>query len=135
MKLNRKTAIFALLALALPLLATAGPKADVAITLNSMTAVGTVVTLDVTNDSTIAVNVEINIRAFFCADTTMPHVNCEKVATSEFSRRLAALERADDLTVSLPVSDGYYIFRAQVTGSKGSAEDQKFGFFVGHTVP
>jgi len=133
MNLRTKLATFTLLAIALPLIASAGPKANIDIRIDNMDAVGSDVTLGVTNLSAIAVTIEINVRAFACAGTTLSQFDCEKVATMEFSQRLDA-ETSNLFTVNLPVAAGNYIFRAQVTGSKGSAEDQKFGF-IGHTVP
>lgn len=111
----------------------AKPPANVDISLNQVTVATnmgfTTVTANVTNNSNVRVNIEVNVIALLCddaacdADATMNE--CFAADTQGTEGSLGPGQTAD-FTVIFALDPGNYIFRTRAVGTKGGAEDRKF---------
>ncbi len=135
MKVSCLVAAVAMLALvAAPAAVEAAAPASISITMNSVTVVGSTVTVNVTNNPTsVKAKIDVQVVAYKCTGAFLPQVDCTQEAVGSSSASLAAGQTAD-FVVSLTIPSGNYIFVAKAVGSKGSAEDKKLGF-VGAAVP
>lgn len=109
-----------------------GAKATVDIDLNSVTVASTPgqtsVTLNVTNNTTVAVGIEVNVQALVCdfaacdLDTTTNQ--CAVADIGGESGSLAAGATAD-FAVTFSLAAGNHLFVAKAVGNKGSSEDRR----------
>lgn len=137
------TSLIGLLVLTLPLLAppVEAAKAVVDISLNSVTVVSmggqTTVTLNVTNNSTVTVKIETNVKSLLCdfaacdLDTTTNQ--CTMAATGG-SEGTLGVDQTADFEVIFALDPDNYLFVAQAVGMKGGSEDKKLSV-VAAVVP